>query len=141
MMKSISRLPHDEGNGFRLGEGLLGARPTDPAYAADRARPAPKGEMGLPKVGRPVDVHPANLGVLGESKPSGKISSEHRRRQAVRRAVQQLERLGLRGNLQDGHDGPESLLVDYGHAGPNAVEDRRLVEQSRWQSRSPANLP
>jgi hypothetical protein len=81
------------GDQLGLGKGLHRVASPDPAPAADAAGPSAERQVGLPQVGRGVDVDPAGPRAFGEGEAAFEVLGEHRRGQAERRGVGQFQRL------------------------------------------------
>src|SRR5437899_5015665 len=116
-------------DGLELGQAVDREAAANPTQAAPAAARAAEREMRLPVVRSLVDVDPAGAGVLGEPETAPQVAGEDARQQAVRRAVDDVERLFDAPDRQDGCDRAERLLAPDRHVGRDAVEDGRLEEE------------
>src|SRR3977135_2132687 len=91
-------LDHDR---LEVGHLLEREAAADASDTAVLARPAAKGQVRLPVVGRLVDVHPPHLQAIGKAQGAGEVACVNGSEQAVRRVVCHCQPLLFGGNMVD----------------------------------------
>src|SRR6266576_1943841 len=124
-------LDHDRLQVCHLLEREPSSNPPDTAVLAGAAA---KRQVGLPVVGRLIDVDPSHLKAVGKAKSAGQVARVHRAEEAIRRVVGQRERLLLVIELDDRSDRAERLLLAYPHRRHDAINDRGGVIEAGWKA-------
>src|SRR5215204_4999946 len=101
-----------------------------------RGLDAAEGDVRLAAGGGRVDVRHAGLDLVHEAEDAGRILCEDGRGEPELAVVGDLQGFVEVLDAQDGEEGAEDLLARDAHVGRDAVEDRRLDEETLAQARA-----